>query len=451
MTNLVYIIDDDQSVREALDEWLTLAGFTVQAWASAEVALKNIDEAFSGAIVSDVKMPGMDGMELLEKIPRSIPLLLITGHGDISMAVSAMKKGAYDFIEKPFQPTRLVDAVKRACTQRKLYLENQHLKQVLEHQQGLESVLIGDSPAIKRLRQQIGELAQLDVDVLIQGDTGTGKELVARCLHDFGKRQKHPFVPINVAAIPEQLIESELFGHVAGAFTGAQKSQPGKFEFANKGTLFLDEIESMPMHFQVKVLRVLQEREVIRLGSHQSVSLNVRVISATKENLQQAAVDGRFRSDLYYRLMVAEIRIPALRERKEDIAPLFAHFLRQAAAKHNKETPEVSSEEWIILETHDWPGNVRELKNLAERYLLGREFQEVPLQEMLSGKIVLPEETGSSLNQRMADYEKAILKAELSRSKGNIFQVMEVLDLPRRTLNQKMQRYGLKREDFLNS
>ncbi len=450
MTNQVYIIDDDQSVREALEEWLTLAGFTVQTWASAEVALKNINEGFSGAIVSDVKMPGMDGMELLEKVPRSIPLLLITGHGDISMAVSAMKKGAYDFIEKPFQPTRLVDAVKRACTQRKLYMENQQLKQALEHQQGLESILIGDSPAIKRLRQQVGELAQLDVDVLIHGETGTGKELVARCLHDFGKRHKHPLVPINVAAIPEQLIESELFGHVAGAFTGAQKSQPGKFEFANKGTLFLDEIESMPLHFQVKVLRVLQEREVIRLGSHQSIPLNVRVISATKEDLQQASQEGRFRSDLYYRLMVAEIRIPSLRERKEDVPLLFAHFLRQAASKHNKTTPELSSEEWVVLETHDWPGNVRELKNLAERYLLGREFQEIPLQEMLTGKNSLPIDSSSSLHQRMAEYEKAILKAELLRCKGNIFQVMDILDLPRRTLNQKMQRYGLKREDFLD-
>ncbi len=450
MTNLVYIIDDDQSVREALAEWLSLAGFEVESWAGAEQALKHIDEGFNGIIVSDVKMPGMDGLALLQQVPKAIPLLLITGHGDIAMAVEAMKQGAYDFIEKPFQPTRLVEAVRRACLQRKLMLENRRLKQALEQQQGLESLLIGHSPAIKRLRMQITELAHLNVDVLVHGETGTGKELVARCLHDFGKRSKYPFVPINVAAIPEQLIESELFGHVAGAFTGAQKSQPGKFEFANKGTLFLDEIESMPMHFQVKVLRVLQEREVIRLGSHQSVPLDVRVVSATKEDLQDAALEGRFRTDLYYRLMVAELHIPALRERKEDVPLLFANFLRQAAAKYDKVVPELNADDWLTLETHDWPGNVRELKNLAERYLLNREFDDHGIRDLISGAHTIPAATDNGLAQRMAEYEKAILSGELAKFKGNINQVMTALDLPRRTLNQKMQRYGLRREDYLS-
>ncbi|AZZ90364.1 response regulator [Hahella sp. KA22] len=450
MTKLVYIIDDDSSVREALEEWLALAGLEARGWASAEAALQTIDEHFAGVVVSDVKMPGMDGMALLQKMPKNIPVLLITGHGDIAMAVEAMKQGAYDFIEKPFQPTHLVDAIKRACRQRSLLLENERLRKALASQQGLESILIGDSPGIKRLRRHVHELAQLDVDVLIHGETGVGKELVARCLHDFGKRVKHPFVALNVAAIPENLFESELFGHTAGAFTGAQKAQAGKFEYANKGTLFLDEVESMPLHFQVKVLRALQEREVVRLGSHQAVALDVRVVAATKEDLKKAGDEGRFRSDLYYRLMVAELRIPPLRERREDIALLFAHFLKLAAQKHGKEAPELRGDDWIALEGHNWPGNVRELKNLAERYLLRSQFSDESIREVLSGeKLDSSSPSDQSLASRVAEYEKAVISAELTAQKGNINQVMEELDLPRRTLNQKMQRYGLRREDFL--
>lgn len=446
------IIDDDPAALESLAQWLNLADIEVQAFSSARAALSVLHADFSGVVISDIRMPEMDGMSLLKAVDRQIPVILITGHGGIAQAVEAMKLGAYDFLEKPYNPDRLVDMVRRACQQRQVTLATMPHRPSTDDSSALDDVIIGQSEAIRTLRQHIQPLARVNADVIIAGETGTGKELVARSLHDLSIRRSHPFVAINVAAIPENLLESELFGHEAGAFTGAIKRQPGIFEAANGGTLFLDEIESMPMPFQIKLLRVLQEREVTRVGSRQSIPLNVRIISATKEDLRQAANAGHFREDLYYRLMVADLHLPPLRERPGDIPLLFGHFLRAASVSNQVDIPELHVDDLVALELHDWPGNVRELKHTAERYLLTHAFSDVSVQELLqlgsSNRMTLSSEEGS-LSARLEQVEKALLSAELAHHKGSIKEVMEVLDLPRRTLNQKMQKYGLRREDFI--
>ncbi len=446
------IIDDDPEVLESLEQWLTLADIEVDTYRSASDALPQLSADFNGVIVSDIRMPGMDGMSLLKAVNPGIPVILITGHGGIAQAVEAMKLGAFDFIEKPYKPDRLVELIQRAWQQRQVYLATSPQLSDRSEDTDLAKTIIGNSKAISLLREQILALAKVNADIIILGETGTGKELVAQSLHRYSIRRDQPFMAINVAAIPENLLESELFGHEAGAFTGANKRQIGIFEAANNGTLFLDEIESMPMSFQIKLLRVLQEREVTRVGSRQSIPLNVRVISASKEDLREAATEGRFREDLYYRLMVAEIQIPPLRNRASDIPMLFAHFLREAGQANQLPVPDLSYDDLIALELHDWPGNVRELRHTAERYLLTRSFNDISVQDLLqlgSSNRLSTHSGEGSLSDRLEQVEKTLISAELSHHKGNIKAVMEVLDLPRRTLNQKMQKYGLKRETFV--
>lgn len=449
------IIDDDPAVLESLEQWLSLADIQVDTFSDARQALPLLDADFNGVVVSDIRMPGMDGMSLLKAIDSSIPVILITGHGGVAQAVEAMKLGAYDFLEKPYKPERLVDLVKRAGEQRRVTLATrpQQLNKD-DHADALAATLIGQSDSIIALRRQITALAQVNADIIISGETGTGKELVARSLHQLSARRNQPFVAVNVAAVPENLLESELFGHEAGAFTGATQKRPGIFEAANEGTLFLDEIESMPMAFQIKLLRVLQEREVTPVGARKAKPLNIRVLSATKEDLRLAANDGRFREDLYYRLMVADIQLPPLRERRTDIPLLFGHFLHQAASANELQEPRLDYDDLVALELHDWPGNVRELKHTAERFLLTRAFNQVSVQELLqlgSSNRAGAWRAEGSLSERLEQVEKALISAELRHHQGNIKTVMEVLDLPRRTLNQKMQKYGLKRDDFIAS
>lgn len=451
-TMTAVIIDDDPEVLESLEQWLTLADIVVRTFADAREALALLTPDYQGVVVSDIRMPMMDGMSLLKAVDPGIPVILITGHGGIAQAVEAMKLGAYDFVEKPYKPERLVEMIQRACQQRQVTLATQPQRPTDSENDRLAAVIIGESPPTQSLRQQIQALARVNADVIIAGETGTGKELVARSLHELSIRRDHPFIAINVAAIPESLLESELFGHEAGAFTGAQKRRPGIFEAAHQGTLFLDEIESMPMAFQIKLLRVLQEREVVRVGSHTPIAVNVRIISATKEDLREAAQAGRFREDLYYRLMVADIHLPPLRDRASDIPVLFAHFLREAGEANQLPVPALSYDDVLALELHDWPGNVRELKHTAERYLLTRSFNDIAVAELLqlgtSNRSTVHSGEGS-LGARLEQVEKALISAELRHHQGNIKKVMEVLDLPRRTLNQKMQKYGLKRDAFV--
>ncbi|WP_150960236.1 sigma-54-dependent transcriptional regulator [Marinobacter confluentis] len=446
------VIDDEPTVLESVAQCLTLAGIEARTFTSALEALPLLDSDFRGVVVSDIRMPGMDGMSLLQAIDPGIPVILITGHGGIAQAVEAMKLGAYDFIEKPYKQDRLIDVIKRACQQRQVTLATQPQLVTADNEDWLASVIIGESEPTRRLRQHVQALARVNADVVIAGETGTGKELVARSLHALSIRCDQPFVPINVGAIPESLLESELFGHEAGAFTGAQKRRIGLLEAAHQGTLFLDEIESMPMSFQIKLLRVLQEREVVRVGSNTPVPINVRIISATKEDLREAANEGRFREDLYYRQMVADIHLPALRNRIDDVPALFSHFLREAGRNNNLEAPKLEYEDVLALEMHDWPGNVRELKHTAERFLLSRSISGISVSDLM--RLGLGSQTSTlsgerSLNDRIDQFERALISAELAQHHGNIKEVMSVLGLPRRTLNEKMQKYGLKRETFV--
>jgi len=446
----VLLVDDEAMVREATAQWLELSGFSVECFSRAEQALERIDPFCPGILLTDVRMPGMDGLELMtEALKRApdLPVILLTAHGDVDMATAAMREGAYDFIEKPFVPERLVERIRRACEKRRLMLENLRLQQSLASRSVLEARLIGISPAIQRLRRELLALAELDTNVIIYGETGTGKELVAQCLHEYSTRGKKQFVPINCGAIPENLIESELFGHEAGAFTHAAKRRIGKFEYASGGTLFLDEIESMPLHLQIKLLRALQEHVIERLGSNTLIPVDLRVVAAAKVDLRG---DPNFREDLFYRLSVSELHIPPLRERIEDVPLLFAHYAGRGADEHDREARQLSDHDLDALQSYSWPGNVRELKNIAIRYAVDPRAsvaelvsRQTPLVSApLAGRQTL------SLAVRVAEYESQLIREALERHQGNIKAVMDELDLPRRTLNQKMQRYGLNRSDF---
>ncbi|MBL4690174.1 MAG: sigma-54-dependent Fis family transcriptional regulator, partial [Rhodospirillales bacterium] len=325
----VILIDDEDDVRISGSQTLELEGFDVIALGAAEDAMQHLTPDWPGVVVSDVRMPKMNGFDLLQHIQgvdRDLPVILITGHGDVAMAIKAIQGGAYDFVEKPAPPEYLIDVVRRALDKRSLVLENRALRDALQSPGGPHHRILGNAPVIERLRETIANIADTDVDVLLIGETGTGKELAARCLHDFSSRREGQFVALNCGAMPEQIIESELFGHEAGAFTGAARKRIGKIEYADKGTVFLDEIESMPLHIQVKLLRVLQERTIERLGGNAVIPVDIRVIAAAKIDLARACEEGGFREDLYYRLNVARIDLPALRDREADIVLLFHHF-----------------------------------------------------------------------------------------------------------------------------
>ncbi len=448
----VLLVDDEAPVRQSAQQWLELYDFEVTPCSSAAQALEQAHWDFPGVVVSDVRMPGMDGLMLLQKLHEAfpdLPVILLTGHGDIAMAVQAMQNGAFDFIEKPYDPERLLESVRRGCRQRRLVLENESLRRLLLNQGRIEARLIGTSRAMETLRQQVLDLAETNASVLIHGETGTGKELVARCLHDFSPRARNAFVPLNCGAIPEALFESELFGHESGAFTGASKTRVGRLEFADRGTVLLDEIESMPLNLQIKLLRTLQEHEVLRVGANRAKVVDIRVTAATKQDLREASDAGKFREDLYYRLAVAELFLPALRDRREDIPLLFEHFVSVAQSTHGRQARPLKGHDMDILEQHPWPGNVRELKNVAERFVLssGSSGWEVLLRSRMHP---LPgAQNEPSLAEQVADYEKRVIEQSLKRHHGSIKAVMEELDVPRRTLNQKMQNYGIDREDYL--
>jgi two-component system C4-dicarboxylate transport response regulator DctD len=439
----VIVIDDEASIREAVQQWLELSGFEVRLYERAEACLAELEADFPGAILSDVRMPGLDGLGLLERLQArdaELPVILLTGHGDVPMAVEAMRRGAYDFLEKPFAPQTLLDSLRRALDKRRLVLENRRLQRRVDLGGRLEARLLGAAPAMRALRAQVLELAATPVNVLLRGETGSGKEQVARCLHDFGPRAGQPFVALNCAAIPEQLFESELFGHESGAFTGAQGRRIGKLEHASGGTLFLDEIESLPLAQQAKLLRVLQEQQVERLGSNRSITVDLRVVAATKPDLPAEIAAGRFRQDLYYRLAVAELPLPPLRERREDIPLLFQRFCEAAAERLQRPLRPLDGALLGQLLGHDWPGNVRELANAAERHVLALQRPDAAA----AG-------SGPGLAERLEAFEAQCLRAALSRHRGDIKAVLADLQLPRRTLNEKMQRHGLSREAFLPS
>lgn len=444
----VIFIDDEEHIRSVNSQTLELMGYDVTPLETAESALPLLTREWEGVVVTDIRLPGNSGLEFLaqvKKLDADIPVILITGHGDIAMAVQAMRDGAYDFIEKPFAAERLIDSVRRGVEKRALTLENRSLRQQVKSQNVVGPRLIGHTSAMARLRSTISQIASTQADVLVNGETGTGKEMVARLLHEHGSRSDKNFVAVNCGAVPDSLIESELFGHEAGAFTGARQRRIGKFEHANGGTLFLDEIESMPMSVQVHLLRVLQERQIERLGSNQLIPLDLRIVAASKVDLKDASAKGEFREDLYYRLNVVTLDLPPLRERREDIPLLFHHFLLVASQRYTREVPLPDSDEIRVLLTHDWPGNVRELRNIAERYVLLGEAMNYELESIMHNRDGV---AAITLPQQVDCFEKALIEQELKRHSGCIKDAMEALGIPRKTLSDKMRKYGLDKKNY---
>ncbi|CAM5221202.1 Two-component system C4-dicarboxylate transport response regulator DctD OS=Castellaniella defragrans OX=75697 GN=HNR28_001904 PE=4 SV=1 [Castellaniella defragrans] len=441
----VMFVDDDADVRDANTQALDLQGVVVHPCAGAQEALASLTPEFPGVLVTDVRMADMDGLTLFRHVRRldpDIPVILITGHGDIEMAVGAMREGAYDFLSKPYAPERLLAAIRHGVAQRRLVLENRKLRAQAGSQTDAASLLMGNAPAIVRIRDLLRQVADTDVDVLIQGETGSGKEVVAQALHGLSHRHDAPFVAINCGALPEPVIESELFGHEAGAFTGAQKRRIGRIAHADGGTLFLDEIESMSPALQVRLLRVLETRQVTPLGTNEHRTVDVRVVAATKVDLGAPALREQFREDLYYRLNVLTIMIPPLRERREDIPLLFTHFADRAAQRFNRSVPTMDPASWQRLLHHDWPGNVRELAHAADRFVLG-----VPHLE--PGGASGGDESSESLPERMDRYEADLIREALAAHAGEIKGTLEALGLPRKTFYDKLRRYGIDRQDYV--
>ncbi|KGY11941.1 C4-dicarboxylate ABC transporter [Vibrio tubiashii] len=442
----VIFIDDESDIRLAIEQSFELEDIPARFFASAEEALLAIkQDGLPKVVITDICLPGLSGENILSSILHqdpNIPVILITGHGDISMAVNALRNGAYDFIEKPFPIDRLIDTTRRALDKRDLTLENQELKRTLKASQALGPRIIGDTPSIQALRDTIIHIADTNADILLFGETGTGKELFARSIHEQSPRRDNNFVAINCGAVPENLIESELYGHEKGAFTGADTKRVGKFEHAQGGTLFLDEIESMPLQAQIRLLRVLQERVIERVGSNELIPIDIRVIAATKVDLKHASAQGNFREDLYYRLNVVTLDLPPLRQRKEDIPTLFHHFLLVAASRYGKSAPAIGSQQIHQLMSHDWPGNVRELRNAAERFvLLGKLTQFEP-----EGTDNENREPG--LAQQVAEFEKSLIEQSLNQNEGSIKKTMDHLQLARKTLYDKMQKYDLDKDNY---
>lgn len=431
----IAFIDDEAQLCEAAAEWLGVSGFDVKTFTDPVKAMQAINGNAFDCVVTDMRMPGASGQDVLRHFSGTdsdMPVVLLTGHGDVGMAVDAMRGGAHDFIEKPYDADHLIAVLDRAVERRRMGEELRKLREATGAE--LDTRLVGISAPMVQLRRSIAQLADIDVDILLNGETGVGKEVVARALHDFGHRSKGPFVAINCAAVPESVFESELFGHEKGAFTGAAGNRIGKLEFARGGTVFLDEIESMPLALQAKVLRAIQERSVEPLGSNIPRDLDVRFIAATKVDLKAEIDAGRFRADLYFRLATVELAIPPLRDRREDIPLLHALFAGSAAQRFNMSLPVMPQSLLQSLLAGSWPGNVRELKAVAERFVLGL------------GNTKIATEKQGSLTERVAQFEAETIAEALRECGGSSAEAAVRLAVPRRTLNEKIAKYGLRAE-----
>jgi two-component system, NtrC family, response regulator AtoC len=452
----VLVVDDEQEMATAIVDILTLEGFEVDQAVSAEQAAEKLSQTAYDVLITDHNLPGRTGVELLEeslvRYPEIIGII-ITGYGTIETAVTAIKKGAYNYLSKPFKLVELPVMVRKGLKERQLRFENQYLRKQLDEKYGFQNI-IGGGRAMKRIFELVDTIAGLNSTVLIQGETGTGKELIAKAIHFNSRRKDQKLVSINCGAIPENLLESELFGHVKGAFTGAVQTRIGRFEQANGGTIFLDEIGNMPMTLQVKLLRVLQEREFERIGGNSTVKVDVRIISATSSNLEQMVKDGTFREDLYYRLNVIPVSLPPLRERREDIPLLVQKFVERFCETHKLELKTVSPQVMKSLMGFDWPGNVRQLENIAERMvaLTGNRTAILPsdLPEEIQHRdplnfvplIEIPEE-GINFQNVVTDMERELILQSLRKTNGNKKLAAKMLNLKRTTLIEKIKRIGL--------
>jgi len=439
----VLIVDDEAIIRESLRDWLSDVGYQVLTAENGHQALGIIEKEKPGIVIADLVMPGMDGIELLKRakeISPGIEVIIITAYGSIPTAISAMREGAYDYIEKPFCPERAELLVEKLVKHQRLLEENISLHQKLEERYRFEN-MIAKSAKMRQIIEVIKVVAKSNAAVLITGESGTGKELVARAIHSQSYRKGKPFVAVSCAALPESLLESELFGHEKGAFTGAHAQRKGKFEVANRGTLFLDEIGEMSANIQVHLLRVLEEKEFTRVGGNELIKVDVRVISATNTDIKKAVADGQFREDLYYRLNVVSIELPPLRERKEDIPLLAQHFLKKFALENQKEITGFSPEANDFLLKYEWPGNVRELENAIERAVILAKNSCIEVADLSQKSLIAVH--SAPLGKKLAEVERNHILNILSETGGNYTKAAKILGISRVTLYNKIKANGL--------
>jgi two-component system nitrogen regulation response regulator NtrX len=449
MQKSILIVDDEKSICQSLGSILADEGYEILSAGSGEEALKIIEEEPPSLIILDIWLPGIDGIETLKVIKSLYPqmrVIMISGHGTIETAVKATKLGAFDFFEKPLSMEKVILVVNHVFELIQLEEENKLLKQKI----GQDYELTGTSAPILELKEMISIVAPTNAWILIMGENGTGKELVARSIHKLSKRAYKPFVEVNCAAIPEDLIESELFGHEKGAFTGATEKKRGKFDLAHEGTLFLDEVADMSLKAQAKILRILQEKKFERVGGNNLIPTDVRVLAATNKDLEQEMEAGRFRQDLYYRLNVIPLRVPPLRERKEDIPVLVNWFLKEFTLKERVEEKSISDDALAILMEHDWPGNVRELKNIIERLVIMIPRNEIsakdipPLAENhQTPDLTVPWLASGSFRTAKTDFEKKYIMKKLQEFDGNISKTAEAIGIERSNLHRKIKKFGL--------
>lgn len=447
----ILIVDDEAPSREALVLLLKNADSDVMGAGSGKEAFDLLGENDFDIIITDLFLPDLDGIDILKQVKSVSPameVILITGHASAETAVRAMKEGAYDYITKPLNIDELRLIIGKAVEKRRLLNENVYLKKQLRDKFEFANI-IGASPAMQKVFNRMKRIVKTDSTVLIMGESGTGKEVVAKAIHFNGDRRDKPFVAVHCGAIPENLLESELFGHTKGAFTGAIRDKIGKFESANKGTIFLDEIGTMPMHLQTKLLRVLQEQEVERVGSSRPIKLDVRIISATNQNLEEEVKAGNFRDDLFYRLNVIPLNLPPLRERMEDILPLIRHFLRKNCKEMKRPLMTLSKEAFEALEFYNWPGNVRELENIVERTVALTEGDQITVDDLPSairaGASTRVIERGVDLPKTISDIERKMITEALTLANGVKAKAAQMLNLNRTTLVEKMRRLGMEK------
>ena len=452
MQKTILIVDDEKSICKSLGSILIDEGYEILTAGSGEEAMKVIEEDPPQLVILDIWLPGIDGIETLKMIKSRYPqirVIMISGHGTIETAVKATKLGAFDFFEKPLSMEKVILIVNHVFELIRLEEENQLLKQKISQ----DYELTGNSTPILELKEMISIVAPTNAWILIMGENGTGKELVARSIHRQSKKAYKPFVEVNCAAIPEDLIESELFGHEKGAFTGATEKKRGKFDLAHEGTLFLDEVADMSLKAQAKILRILQEKKFERVGGNTLIPTDVRVLAATNKDLEQEMEEGRFRQDLYYRLNVIPLRVPALRERKEDIPVLVNWFLKEVTLKEHEEEKTITDDALAKLMEHDWPGNVRELKNFIERLVIMVPHnvisaKDIPLLTENNKKTdgTVPLSAADSFRTAKMDFEKKYIIKKLQEFDGNISKTSEAIGIERSNLHRKIKRYGL--DDF---
>ncbi len=456
MRESILIVDDEPGVRRSLTGILGDEGYQADAVETGEAGLLALDRGRYDLLLLDVWLPNMDGLEMLSRVRTldpDLPVVVISGHGSIETAVKAVRMGAQDFVEKPLSLEKTLVVVKNALRQRRLEAENRALKEQVEHRW----VMVGDSPEIRDLRSMIAQAAPSNGRVLVFGENGTGKELVARSIHLQSLRASGPFVEVNCAAIPEELIESELFGHTRGAFTGALTAKKGKFELADGGTLFLDEVGDMSLKTQAKVLRVLQEQKVEPVGGTATLTVDVRVIAATNKRLEEEIRKGAFREDLYFRLNVIPFNVPPLRDRREDIPLLARHFIAELSAEYGKRPKQLAAAALDVLVAQPWPGNVRELRNIIERLVIMTPGDQVEARHLpaplLSGTAAAPDGGAgvaavslgdhASLSAAREDFEKRYIWKKYQECGGNMSRTAEALKVERSNLYRKMKAYGL--------